>query len=189
MTGWLPVPQPPSPARPWGAHGPVGILASPGPRASSTAGIEFHGEPWQDAKGKAWPPPVSEPLCPGVVDLPRQVQKAPERNQLELEPGIQPPRAPQALSRPGCSCITLLISGCPHLGVEHALGICHEAVGNCATVSGRAEREEGLPLLSTAASPRVKPRRQGRKLQVSAASVVLGVAETGPCPHLSGLWS
>lgn len=96
MTGWLPVPQPHSPARPWGgAHGPVGILASPGPRASSTAGIEFRGEPWQDAKGKAWPPPVSEPLCPGVVDLPRQVQKAPERNQLELEPGIQPPGLPR----------------------------------------------------------------------------------------------
>lgn len=44
--------------------------------------------------------PGLKPLCPGVVDLLRRVQKAPGRNQLELEPGTQPP-APQALSRPG----------------------------------------------------------------------------------------
>lgn len=52
--------------------------------------------------------------------------------------------APRALSRPGCSCTKVLISSCPRLGAEHALGICHGAVGNSATVS-RTEREEGLP--------------------------------------------
>lgn len=53
------------------------------------------------------------------------------------------PPAPQALSRPGCSCIKLLISSCPRLGAEHALGICHKAAGNFATVSTRVEQEEG----------------------------------------------
>ena len=38
------------------------------------------------------------------------------------------PPASQALSCPGCSYIKLLISSCPRLAVEHALGICHEAV-------------------------------------------------------------
>lgn len=55
------------------------------------------------------------------------------------------PPAPQALSCPGCSCIKLLISSCPRLGAEHALGICHEAVGNFATVSRRASWKRGFP--------------------------------------------
>ena len=60
-------------------------------------GTVFCGEPQLNARGEAWPPRVSEPLCPGAVDLPRRVQKAPARNQLEPEPGIQPPGSPGPL--------------------------------------------------------------------------------------------
>jgi len=63
--------------------------------------------------------------------------EVPERKQLEPEPGTQPPTS-QGLSRPGCSYTKALISSCPRLGAEHALAICHEAVGNFATVSRRA---------------------------------------------------
>lgn len=80
--------------------------------------------------------PVSEPLCPGVVDLLRQVQKAPERKQLEREPGTQPP-APQALSCPGCSCIRALISSCPRLGAEHLWAFAMRRLGILQQSPGR----------------------------------------------------
>lgn len=95
------------------------------------------------AEGWAWPPPVSEPLCPGVEDLLRRVQRRQRENQLELEPGTQLPAPPsQALCRPGCSRTKALISSCPRLGAEHALALGHEAVGNFATVSRRAGQGE-----------------------------------------------
>lgn len=105
--------------------------------------VLFTGIPgcWAGFRGQGQPTPGQRPLCPGVVDLLRRVQKAPERNQLELEPGSQLP-APRPLPAcPGCSCSKALVSSCPRLGAEHALGICHEAVGNFASLQeGRAGR-------------------------------------------------
>lgn len=92
----------------------------------------------------------------------------------------------RALSRPGCSCTKVLISSCPRLGAEHALGICHGVVGNFATVS-RTEREEGLPCHSVPCpAPRVKPARQGK--QSSLSSCWGPWCHTAPDP-MSGLAS
>lgn len=56
--------------------------------------------------------------------------------------GLAPaPGSPGPLP-PWRSCIKVLISSCPRLGAEHALAICHELVGDFATVSRRARQEE-----------------------------------------------
>lgn len=108
------------------------------------------------------------------MDLLRRVQKAPERNQLELEPGTQLP-APRPLPAPAAAVAKALVSSCPRLGAEHALGTCHEAVGNFATVSGRAEQEEGASPQSPSLPPRHFCSRHGRHEEasrVSAASMI-----------------
>lgn len=93
---------PAPPRQALGAWGQVGVLASS--VLSSLALLEEYSikdtaAGW-NAEGQAWPPPVSEPLCPGVLDL----------------------------------------------GAEQALDICHEAVGNFATVSRRAGQEQWASL-------------------------------------------
>lgn len=105
---------------------------------SSPAPLEEHSI--ENTGGWAWPPPVSQPLCPGVVDLLRRVQR--RQRETSWSWGLAPsPSSPGPLP-PWCSCIKVLISSCPRLGAEHALAICHEAVGDFATVSRRARQEE-----------------------------------------------
>lgn len=101
-------------------------------------------------------------------------------------------RSSKALARPGCSCTKVLISSCPRLGAEHALGICHEVAGNFAIAAGRAGQEEGAApaVLFIVPSPELEPRRQGEAYQIAAASMVQNVTlRTPPGPQLSGLGS
>ena len=161
----------PHPARPWGrgggqggAWGQAAVRWAPWPHLDldlpALLGTVFCGEPQPNAWGEAWPPWVSEPLCPGAVDLLRRVQKAPARNQLEPEPGIQPPSSPGPLP-PWLQLHQAFISSCPRLAAEHALGICHEAAENFATVSRRVSWKRGFPC-----HPRPLPQglnREGRR--------------------------
>lgn len=50
-------------------------------------------------------------------------------------------------------------------------------------------REQGLPLLTTAPSAGMKPRRQEEKMSSLCSVYYTSVTETGPHPPLSGLWS
>lgn len=138
---------PAPPRQALGAWGRVGVLASS--VLSSLALLEEYSVKdtaagW-NAEGQAWPPLVSEPLCPGVLDLLRRVQRRQRETSWSRSLAPSPPTS-QALSRPGCSCTKALISSCPRLGAEQALDICHEAVGNFATVSRRAGQEEWASL-------------------------------------------
>lgn len=75
-----------------------------------------------------------------------------------------PAPSSQALACPGCSCAKALVSSCPRLGTEHTLGICHEAVGNFATVSRRVEQEEGAPPQFPSLSPSLLLMKPWRNL-------------------------
>lgn len=124
---------PTSPCQTLGACSEMGICT-----LSSLAPLEEHSI--ENTGGWAWPPPVSQPLCPGVVDLLRRVQR--RQRETSWSWSLAPsPSSPGPLP-PWCSCIKVLISSCPRLGAEHALAIRHEAAGDFATVSRRARQEE-----------------------------------------------
>lgn len=105
--------------------------------------------------------PGLEPLCPGGVDLLRRVQKAPERNQLELEPepGTQP-RAPQALSRPGGAASRFSLAAAPAWARSMLWPFAMRRLGILQQSPEGPGKKSGLPLPSTAPFTRVKSRRQ-----------------------------
>lgn len=123
------------------------------------------------------PPPwslTSPPRCSGPAETGSEGAREKPAGTVAWHP------APQAPSRPGCSCTKVLISSCPRLGAEHALGICHGVVGNFATVS-RTEREEGLPCHSV---PALLPglSQRGRKT-VKSQQLLGALASHGSRPH------
>lgn len=141
----------PHPARPWGQGGgegrgcgPVGTLASPGPGPSGSAGNSILWRTPAECSGRGLASPGLSPSAQVLWTCRDGFRRRQRETSWSRSLASSPP-APQALSCPGCSCIKLLISSCPRLGAERALGICHEAVGNFATVSRRASWKRGFP--------------------------------------------
>lgn len=105
----------------------------------------------QDSEDKANPPLVND-LSAQVCGLAKMGSEG-AREEPAGAPAWHPAPSSKALACHGCSCAKALVSSCPRLGAEHALGLCHEAVGNFATVSRRAEQEEGASPQSPSLSP------------------------------------
>lgn len=102
----------------------------------------------QDSEGKAHHPwsMTSLPRCCGLAET--GLEGA--REEPAGTGAWHPAPSSRPLSCPGCSCAKALVSSCPRLGAEHALGICHEAVGNFAT--GGQSGKRGLPSVSFSVS-------------------------------------
>lgn len=69
---------------------------------------------------------------------------------------------------PGCHGSGVLISGCPRLGAEHALGMCHEALGILQQSQGGQGRKRGIPhspLLCPFSTAQAKKARKNDKFQ------------------------
>lgn len=131
--------------------------------------------------------PRLQPLCPGAVDLPRRVQKAPEKP-AGAGAWHRPP-APQALSRPGAVASRFSLAAAPAWARSMLWPFATRRLGILQQPPGGPGQKRGPPLPSAAPSTRVKSRRQERrKCQVLAGSMVPRVTESGlPRPHLSDL--
>lgn len=145
--GWQPQPQracrentrpaacaPAPPCQALGACSQVGILASSVPELPHSPGRAFH----RELCGLGLASPGLEPLCPGVVDLLRRVQKAPEKP-AGAGAWHQPP-APQALSRPGGVASRFSLAAAP--AWARSMLWPFAMVGDFAIVSRRARQEE-----------------------------------------------
>lgn len=186
----LPAPQR-LPAGPWGP----GVRWASRPRLSRAPWLPrrvFHQEHCRlggKLRARLGLPPVSEPLYPCVEDLPGWVQRCQRESSWSrsLAPSPPLPKASPALAavtpRPSLAAAPAWARSMLWLFAMRRLGILQQSPGGLG-------RKSGLPRLSTAPSPRIKPRRQEKKCQVSAVSVVPSVTETGLLrPRLSGLRS
>lgn len=178
---------PAPPRQALGAWGQVGVLASS--VLSSLALLEQYSikdtaAGW-NAEGQAWPPPVSEPLCPGVLDLPRRVQRRQRETSWSRSLAPSPP-LPKPSPALAAVVPRLSLAAAPTwarrlwIFATRRLGILQQSLGGLG-------RNSGLPWLSTVPLPQVKPRRQEKKM--SSVSSVCGtycVRDRAPVPP--SLW-
>lgn len=126
----------PLPARPRGlqAGGHRGLVCTELPRSPGRA---FH----RERRGPGPASPRLQPLCPGAVDLPRRVQKAPEKP-AGAGAWHRPP-APRALARPGGVASRFSLAAAPAWARSMLWPLATRRLGILQQVSGRARPEEG----------------------------------------------
>lgn len=168
---WLPVPQR-LPPGPWG----LGARWASWPHLSlrlpcSPGRVFYRGHCGLGEMLRARPPPVSDPLCPGVEDLPRRVQRRQRETSWSWSLAPSPP-LPKPSPALAAVAPRLSLAAAPAWARSMLWAFAMRWLGILQQSPRGPGRENGLPLPSTAPSPQVKPKRQEKKM--SSLSSICG---------------